>query len=148
MADPQVERTTITVKSVEAEAWIMARAAVARTGESMGAWLSRAIRQLAEGEKGVREILPDERPAVSPGLPPVSPQFTAEVFPAEALALLRDTMLAAHAVSVAAGVPVPKGVATHSFALLSSHLRTARGMPPLAPRQRRPRAIAAPQEPG
>lgn len=148
MDEPQIERTTITVKSVEVEAWAAAKASILRSGETMGAWVSRAIRQLAQREEGVREILPDERPAVSLGLPPVSVGFAPEVFPAEALTLLRETMLAAHAVSVASGVPVPKGVASHGFAVLASQLRIARGMPPIAPRRRALPAMPRPEEAG
>tara|TARA_R110000751_G_scaffold307640_1_gene430317 strand:- start:13026 stop:13505 length:480 start_codon:yes stop_codon:yes gene_type:complete len=127
-------KTTITVKGFDAEVWDQARAAAKRSGESMGAWLSRAARQLAVMDAGAREILPDERPRVSPGLPPVSREFIPAVFPAADLTLLRETMLAAHAVSVAAAVPVPKAAARHAFALLTGQLRAARGMRPLAPR--------------
>lgn len=48
---------------------------------------------------------------------------------------LRDTMLALKAMSDAAGMPVPKHIANHAYAVLRDRLREARGMPAVKPRQ-------------
>lgn len=126
MAD--IEKTTITVKGVEAEAWKKAAAAADRRDESRGAWLSRACYLLAEREAGDLVIMPDQRPDY-----PITQPLTQPVIQPETLLAI---MQAAQATGAAAGVPVPKTAARHAFAILTGQLRAARGLPPLAPRRR------------
>ena len=48
-------------------------------------------------------------------------------------------MDAARTIAAAAEVPIPKATARHALALMQAQLRAARGLPPLAPRQTRPK---------
>ena len=77
MGNPDQDKTTINVKSVQASSWVRAKDAAAKADESMGAWLSRAADQLANLEAGDRLILKGNPQPVSgnPGNP-VGPDET------------------------------------------------------------------------
>lgn len=120
-----------TIKSMSVEARKLAVACAGKRGQTMASWLETAVRNQAAIEAGDRVTLPDERrPAPSPrsaGLPDT-----------DAMANLAHTMQAVQAVAEAAGLPLPKRVARHAFALLETNLRAARGLPEPAPRAARP----------
>jgi hypothetical protein len=128
-ANPAYETTTVNVKSMPVDAWNMAKAASSKTGETLGEWLARAIRQLAEREAGVREISPTKilaKPQANLAIPP-------SLSPGEVESLAQAMRLATEG----AGVPLPKASARHVVALATQHLRAARGLPEPKPRVRR-----------
>ena len=131
------DKAPMTVKAMPVRVRQRALKAAAKQGQSMAEWLTRAIDQLADREEGERETFPDE--AGKPGkLPALPSQPSPVVIPTSFLTDLIDAMRAAEAVAAASGVPVPKATAHHAFAILTNHLRKARGLPPVKPRQTRP----------
>lgn len=63
MDNPDTETTTVNVKGMPVSAWKLAREAAGRTDETLGEWLSRAIRQLAEAERSGPRVIPPATPA-------------------------------------------------------------------------------------
>lgn len=133
--DTPADKAPMTVKGMPVRARQRALKAAAKQDQSMAEWLTRAIDQLADREEGVRETFPDE--AGKPGKPLALPSPT--VIPEGFLTDLADTMRAAHAVSEASGIPIPKATVHHAYAVLANHLRFVRGLPPVKPRQTQPR---------
>lgn len=130
------DKAPMTVKAMPVRARQRALKAAAKQDQSMAEWLTRAIDQLADREEGARETFPDE--AVKPGKPPALAELSSQVvIPPGFLTDLIEVMRAAEATAVAAGVPVPKAVARHSYAILTARLRQVRGLPPVKPRQTR-----------
>lgn len=117
----------VTVKAMPVAEWKRAKDAAEKQDQSMAEWLARAINQLADREAGEREVFPNQAPVSPPSLP--TPTIPAGE--------VTEMMRAAHAVSQAAGVPVPKTVARHLFAVLSAQARAARGLPASKPRSPR-----------
>lgn len=115
MDKPQDDRQPVTIKAMPVAAWKRAREAAEKQDQSMAEWLARAINQLADMEAGARVTMPGK---------PDKPEA-----PAMPAADLEALMRAAHAVSEASGVPVPKVAARHAFALLTGQMRAARGLP-------------------
>jgi hypothetical protein len=115
----------ITIKSFPIASREKMKAAAARRDQTQGEWLARAIETQANIE--ARDLVEPglfEPPAPTPA-PPGMPFGLTE---------LRLTMEAAAATAAATGVPVPKAIARHVYALLGQELRAARGIPPRAPR--------------
>jgi hypothetical protein len=117
----EVERTPFMVKGMRVDTRKIAVACAMKAGETMAVWLDRAIRTQANMEAGERIFPPEENPPV--------PVRVARLLAAE-LGELADFMQAAQAIAGAAAVPIPKATARHAFALLTAHLRAARGLPP------------------
>lgn len=117
------------LKNMDDDSWEVAKAAAARSGETIGEWLSRAAHQLAQLERGDRVILPGQ-PAhpgrTEPALPAPAPSFA----PVDWHDL--GAVLGAMA---AAGVPVQRRVGRQVNALLAHQLQVALPSP-----QRRPTA--------
>ena len=130
MGNPDDGRTTINVKGVTREAWERARAAATKSGEAMGAWLSRAVDQLARLEAGPREFPPAlaVKPTNNSGNP-------------DADARLIDLLTAAATLSTACGGKL--SAVPGLTALCAERVRSARGLPPLAARRPPRRAVLA-----
>lgn len=126
MENRDEERAPKTIKAMPVRAWNRALAQAAKSGESMAEWLTRAIDQLADREAGERVLPP---PAPQPG-PSVRDNPAAGMAPQD----MAELMQAAVAAAQASGVPLPKSVARHAFALVGGQLRAARGLPPVKPR--------------
>ena len=122
-----------TIKSVDVETRKLAVACAAKAGEQMATWLERAVRNQARLETGER-VLPPARPN---GLPAVVPVAYAP--PVPELGELAALMEQARALAGQAEVPIPKTVVKHALALMTAQLRSARGLPPLAPRKTKPK---------
>jgi hypothetical protein len=122
MGNPEVKRTIINVKGMDAEQWERAKLAANRQDETMGEWLSRAVKQLADMEEGGREFGPGERTERKP-------------LTAEQVAAL---MQAAAQLALATGKPAPKSHAHGLRAVVDDLTRQARGLPPVKPRANRP----------
>ena len=120
MGNPENERTTINVKGMSATAWERAKVAANRNGEAMGAWLTRAVTQLADREAGAREIPP--QPA---NLAPATGNRGS--LGVEQLAELMHGMAA---LAAATGTPPAKPDIRRAYHLVDEHIREARGMPP------------------
>jgi hypothetical protein len=111
----QAQRTTIvTIKGMPVDAWETAKSAALRTGETLGEWSARAIRQLAERERGERVFPPgqsgqtvDLADSVNPVSPPPSGPSAAE---------LAGLMQAVAAMAAATGVAVPARTAKGLYA--------------------------------
>lgn len=131
MADDD-DRTIKTVKGISGAAWEKGLKAAKKRDEPFGVWLGQAIERQADAQAYDRIEMPDER---TPGLPPSAP--VSAHAPAFALPEIEAAMRTAAALAEAAGMEVPKPMARHYFALLTSTLRLARGLPPLKPRQTR-----------
>ena len=122
-------KTTINVKAVSARAWERAKGAAVKQGETMGAWLSRAINQLADGEAGPREFPPARVPPVEPVRP--GPGLAAHG-PASALVSpgeLADVMQGMAALAAATGVAPAKSSVRRAYGLADDLVRDARGIP-------------------
>ena len=130
MTDP--DKAPMTIKAVPtATRTKMVRCAEKR-GQTMAVWLARAVDNQANLEAGdqVEPALFEPREV---GLPLVKPEpISGKPF---VLADLRDAMAAAAAVATASGLPLPKVMARHAYALLTAQLREARGLSPAKPRQ-------------
>jgi hypothetical protein len=126
MGKPEVKRTIINVKGMDAEQWERAKLAANRQDETMGEWLSRAVKQLAAMEEGGREFGPGERTERKP-------------LTAEQVAAL---MQAAAQLALATGKPAPKSHAHGLRAVVDDLTRQARGLPP---KPVKPRANQPPQ---
>jgi hypothetical protein len=113
--NPEVKRTIINVKGMDAEQWERAKSAANRQDETMGEWLSRAVKHLADMEEGGREF--------GPGAP-VNPRQS--MTPEQVAALMHATA----ALQVAAGKPVPLRSAAGLRAVADDLARAARGLPP------------------
>lgn len=70
MDNPDDEKTIVNIKSVFKRSWDRAKVAAERNDETLGAWVSRALDQLADRESGPREILADAKPPANPGPDP------------------------------------------------------------------------------
>lgn len=115
MDNPEVKRTIINVKGMDAEQWERAKTAANRQDETMGEWLSRAVKHLADMEEGGREFGPSER--VSERKPLTAEQVAA-------------LMQAAAQLALATGKPAPKSHAHGLRAVVDDLTRQARGLPP------------------
>lgn len=110
---------TVNVKRVRRESWERLKGACARSGEDFGPWLSRAIDQLANLERGDRLILPDERanpqPTQAANLP---------AMPGQAAPVVVDFHQVAAVITAlnSAGLPIQKRVATRINAMLYESL--------------------------
>ena len=62
MANPEAKKTIINVKGADVEQWERAKTAANRADETMGEWLSRAVKHLADMEEGGREFPPGSPP--------------------------------------------------------------------------------------
>jgi hypothetical protein len=131
MADEESDKAAWTIKSVPIETRKLAVACATKQGDTMAAWLVKAVRNQANLEAGER-VLP---PANQVNLPAV--RLPALTDPAVTVDMgeLAELMQAAQAVAQAAGVPIPKATARHAIALTTAQLRAARGLPPKRPRQ-------------
>lgn len=85
---------------------------------SVAAWLAGAVRNQASHDGGALVLPPDQR-----ANHPANPESSRDPF----------ARLAALA---AAGLPVPRDVRGHAFAILRDELRAARGIPPVRRRER------------
>jgi hypothetical protein len=139
MDNPDDEKTTINVKAVSARAWERAKSSAIKQGETMGAWLSRAINQLADAEAGPREF-PPVKPAAN------LPAETGNPGPAaapEAIAHAFGALLSGQAALVAAtGIQPLKREVRLAHALVDALSRDMQGidrLPPPKPRQSRSR---------
>jgi hypothetical protein len=75
MANPDDEpRQIVNIKGIRTTSWERARAASARSGETLGAWVSRALDQLADRESGERFL-----PAATPPANPANPAAAADL---------------------------------------------------------------------
>jgi len=135
MADDD-DRTIKTVKGISGAAWEKGLKSAKKRDEPFGVWLGRAIDRQADMEADDRVILPDERAVGQTVSAPASDHA-----PAFALPEIEAAMRTAAALADAAGMEVPKPMARHYFALLTSTLRLARGLPPLKPRQTRGQTV-------
>lgn len=115
------DKTTINVKSISVKSWEAAKRAAARSGETLGQWLSRACDQLAEREMGERiypPVIPEGNPPFlldMPGNPPANPTVD--------LKAVADLILSLSS----AGVPVQKRIGREAQALLHAQLCAAQG---------------------
>jgi hypothetical protein len=114
MTDPETH-TTINVKRVSVAAWEAAKAAAIRQGETMGAWLSRALATQAGMEAGPRELPPVARPAGNP-----------ELLPPEQLAGLLHGVAA---LAGSTGVSPAKADVRRAYRLADAMVREASGLP-------------------
>lgn len=134
MDSPEVKlfkRTIINVKGMDVEQWERAKTAANRADETMGEWLSRAVKHLADMEEGGREFGPSER--ISERKPLTSEQVAA-------------LMQASAQLALAVGKPAPARHAAGLRAVVDDLTREARGMPPKPVRGRaKPSANYTPQ---
>jgi hypothetical protein len=122
MGKQSLRTTIVTIKGMPVDAWETAKSAALRSGETLGEWTARAIRQLADRERGERvfppgqasqtEDLADSSNSVSP--PPSGPTA----------AELAELMQAVAAMAAATGVAVPARTA-RGFYMAAS--RASRG---------------------
>ena len=131
-ANEDADKASWTIKSVPVETRKLAVACASRAGETMAEWLVKAVRNQANLEAGER-VLPPARSAAS------LPARPAYALPPPDLGELAGLMDAARTIAAAADVPIPKATARHALALMQAQLRAARGLPPLARRQTRPK---------
>lgn len=126
MANPAEDRTTINVKGVPTAAWETARRAAAKQGETMGAWLGRAIETKANLEAGPREF-PPEKPAANPGFTgqQIVPPYVGEVTPEGFGAMMQGWS----AFAQATGKPPPRAVISRANRLGDAILRKNLGLP-------------------
>jgi hypothetical protein len=110
-------KIVVNVKGVNGAAWEHAKAAAARSGETLGQWISRAADQLATREAGDRIIPPARGANPAPAAPPPGPAL------GDVAALLQAMGMA--------NVPVQKRVGRQVNALLHGEL--ARLAPPAKP---------------
>ncbi len=129
MDNPDDEKTTINVKSVSAAAWERAKSSATKQGETMGAWLSRAINRLADSEAGPREFPPSLANPAPEMVKPDSPSVP--VSPVD-LATLMQGMAS---LASATGVPPAKADVRRAYGLADDLVRDARGIP------RKPRIV-------
>jgi hypothetical protein len=134
MADDD-DRAIKTVKGISSVAWEKGLKSAKKRDEPYGVWLGRAIERQADLEADDRVILPDEREDGQPASAPASAQPRVSF----SLGEIEGAMRTAADLASAAGLEVPKPMARHYFALLTSTLRLARGLEPLKPRQTRRR---------
>lgn len=130
MDNPEGDKTTINVKAVSARSWERAKASAIKQGQTMGAWLSRAIDQLADAEAGPREfppVKPAANPAVETGNPGQAPGMTAGE--------LADLMRGVAALATASGTSPAKADLRRAYGLADELVREARGLP------RKPRPV-------
>src|ERR1700754_1971710 len=99
MANPGEETTIINVKSVSAAAWEKAKKAANKQGETMGAWLTRAVTQLADREAEQPREFPPVKPAANPPRPGTM-----------AASEVAHMMQAMAALAAATGRPPPKPI--------------------------------------
>lgn len=122
-------KTTINVKSVSVAAWERAKSSALKQGETMGAWVSRALNQLADDEAGPREFPPS--PA-NPSPREVKPDSSgASVSMADVAVLMQGIA----AVAAATGQPPAKADLRRAYGLADELVRDARGIP------RKPRIV-------
>ena len=122
----EADRTPWTIKAMPIDVRKRATDAANRQGQTVAEWMARAVNQLADMEDSAPREIPRQ----------VAPQ------PALLdMVELRMLMEAAQATGNAAGVPVPKAIARHAFAVLADGLRAARGLPPAPARKPRPLQI-------
>lgn len=142
MGNPSDERTTINVKGMSVSSWERAKKSAAKQDESMGAWLTRAVEQLANLEDGPREFppMPPANPAPESGNPPA---LAASGAPVEGLGL-GQLMQGMAALAAATGTPPARSDTRRLYALVDDQVRQARGMPP-RPVRRRQGGLAAGQ---
>lgn len=130
MDNPEGDKTTINVKAVSARSWERAKASAIKQGQTMGAWLSRAIDQLADAEAGPREF-PPANPAANlaaqGGNPGQAPGMTAGE--------LADLMRGVAALATASGTSPAKADLRRAYGLADELVREARGLP------RKPRPV-------
>ena len=134
MGNPEDERTIINVKGVSAPAWERAKKAANKQGQAMGAWLSRAINQLADAEDGPREF-----PPLPVGNPPPEmgnlspPAGNPEGMTADQLAAVMQGLAAV----AASSWTLPTKVAVRRiYSLVDDHVREAKRLPPAPVRLR------------
>jgi hypothetical protein len=117
MANPAAKKTIINVKGVDVQQWERAKTCANRSDETLGEWLSRAVKHLADMEEGGREF------------PPGVPDRPRQAMTPEQVAAL---MQATAALQTAAGRPVPQNSAAGLRAVADDLVRAARGLPPKA----------------
>ena len=115
------ERAPWTIKGVSVETRRLAVARAAKRGQTMGQWLDAAVRNQSALEDGDLVITPDSRQEPRHGSQKAVEPMTA----------LAHVLEAAHHAQQASGVPLPKAIARHAYALIGANLRAARGLPPL-----------------
>ena len=123
----EADRTPWTIKAMPIAVRKRATDAANRQGQTVAEWMARAVNQLADMEDSAPRETPRQ---VAPPPPPLLDMVE-----------LRKLMEAAHATGQAAGVPVPKAIARHAFAVLAGGLRAARGLPAAPARKPRPLQI-------
>jgi hypothetical protein len=124
MDNPDTETTTVNVKGMPVSAWKLAREAAGRTDETLGEWLSRAIRQLAEAERAGPRVIPPDTPAAA--------QQPADL--SDAAAGLAGLMQGMAALATASSVPPSKAAVRDVYAAARDLARVARGLPAVKPR--------------
>ena len=122
------ERTTINVKGVEVTQWNRAKVCAQRSAESMGEWLSRAVRQLADAEaSGPRELAPVQAGEAGlaaeaiPGNPPSTSMSAGE---------LAGLMQGMATVTTATGIAPARADLRRAYGLADAMVRQAGGLPP------------------
>jgi hypothetical protein len=66
MDNPEAKKIIVNVKSVDPDAWEMARKLASKHDESLGSVVSRALRQLYNIDTGPREIMPNGKANLIP----------------------------------------------------------------------------------
>jgi hypothetical protein len=117
MDNPDDEKTIVNIKGVLKRSWERTKIAADRNDETLGAWVSRALDQLADRETGPREFPPAANLAANP--------------PADArLGRLFDVMQHVGTLSAATGQPPPKRTVSRLYRLADEWSRAQSGMPP------------------
>jgi hypothetical protein len=135
MTDDQgpVEPKAMTIKAVPVATRKTMLALAKRRGETQSEWIARVVeKEEAAGRKDLIESLG----LFDAGLPAVNPAPESGKL---SMADIREAMGAARSIAESTGTKVPKVIARHVYALLTQRLREDRGLPPLAPRQTRPK---------
>jgi hypothetical protein len=128
------DKAPMTIRSVPRATRETIIACAKRRDQTVAEWLVDAVTVVAGMQAGDRID-----PAMfDPAVPCLTPR--SECLPDRQTLVLDDVhavLAALSAVSAATGMPIPKTAARHCYALLTAHVRAARGLPPLAPRQTR-----------
>ena len=119
MDNPEANKANWTIKDFPVTTRKVAVDCAKRLDLSVAAWLAGAVRNQASHDDGALVLPPDQRPTETANRDPAAPD------PFARLAALAS-----------AGLPVPRDVRGHAFAILRDQLRAARGLPPVMRRAR------------
>ena len=129
-ANPMANKANWTIKDFPATVRKEAVNCAKRQDVSVATWLAAAVRNQASHDEGAAVLLPDEQANL-----PANPADQAPTLPADPFQRLSAL--------AAAGLPVPRDVRGHAFAILRDEMRALRGLPP-----RRRRRLAVRANPG